>query len=81
MGRWRRRVIMNTEVLYTFVKHIDKQLTKVKLTDSNKSAVDHLFELRNSLILTYKPDPSYDWSFKNKRLLKFFNKEVSWVIP
>lgn len=72
---------MNTETLHTVICHIDKQLSKVKLIDNNKTAVDHLFELRNNLILTYKPDPSINWTFKNKRLLKFFGKEVNWVIP
>lgn len=55
---------MNTETIYTFVKIIDKQISKIKLIDSNKVAVDHLFELRNNLLLTYKPDPSYNWTFK-----------------
>lgn len=70
---------MNTETLYTVIKHIDDQLLKVKLIDINKSAVDHLFELRNNLILKYRPNPSYDWSFRNKKLLKFFEREIRWV--
>lgn len=72
---------MNTDTLYTIIDHIDRQLLKVKLVEHNKVAVDHLFELRNNLLLTYKPDPSINWTFKNKRLLKFFDKEVNWVIP
>jgi hypothetical protein len=70
---------MDTETLYTIVHHIDAQLSKVELKDANKSAIRHLFDLRNNLLLTYRPDPSYDWSFKNKRLLKFFDQEVKWV--
>lgn len=72
---------MDTKTLYTIITHIDEQLSKIKLSDSNKSAADHLFDLRNKLILQYRPDPTYDWTFKNKRLLKFFGKEVNWVIP
>lgn len=72
---------MNTDTLYTVIDHIDRQLSKVKLVEDNKIAVDHLFELRNNFLLTYKPDPSINWTFKNKRLLKFFGKEVNWVIP
>lgn len=72
---------MDTKTLHTIIAHIDEQLSKISLSDSNKSAADHLFNLRNDLILQYRPDPAHDWTFKNKRLLKFFGKEVNWVIP
>ena len=72
---------MNTEVIHTFIHHIDNQLSKVELNKTNKCAVDHLLELRNNIILQYRPDPAYDWTFKSKRLLEYFGKEVKWVNP
>jgi hypothetical protein len=72
---------MDTETVYTIIHHIDNQLSKVKLDKANQSAVNHLFELRNNIILTYRPDPQYDWSFKNKRLLEYFSRETKWIIP
>jgi hypothetical protein len=70
---------MNTETVYTIIQHIDKQLCKVELKKTNKCAIDHLFELRNDILLKYRPDPSLNWTFKNKELVIFFNKEVKWV--
>jgi hypothetical protein len=72
-------MLMDTETVHTVIHHLDNQLSKVELKESNKIAIDHLMELRNNLLLTYRPDPSFDWTFKNKRLLKFFNKEVKWI--
>ena len=72
-------IIMDTDSIYTIIRYIDRQISKVQLLEANKPAVDHLMELRNSLLLTYRPDSCIDWTFKNKRLLKFFNKEVKWV--
>ena len=72
---------MNSSILYTIIQHIDKQISKVELNELNKNAIHHLFELRNNLLLTYRPDTSYDWTFRNKRLLKYFNKEVLWITP
>lgn len=70
---------MNTEIIHTVIQHIDNQLCKVELKDTNKCAIDHLFELRNNILLKYKPNPNLNWTFKNKKLLKFFSKEVKWV--
>lgn len=72
---------MDTETIYTIIQHIDHQISKVQLNKSNKCAVDHLFELRNDLLLKYRPDPSINWTFKNPRLVEFFGKEVQWVKP
>lgn len=72
---------MNTETVYTVIQHIDNQLSKVKLNNSNKVAIDHLLELRNDILIKYRPDSSYDWTLKNKRLLDFFKKEVKWINP
>ncbi len=70
---------MDTESIRSTIDHIDRQLSEIKLVKSNKPAADHLFELRNNLLLTYKPNPEVDWTFKNKRLLSFFDKELRWV--
>lgn len=74
-----RSILMDTESIRSTIHHIDRQLSKIKLVKSNKPAADHLFELRNNLLLTYKPSPEVDWTFKNKHLLSFFDKEVQWV--
>jgi hypothetical protein len=72
---------MNTESVYTTIQHIDKQLSKLKLIESNKPVFESLMELRNKMLLEYKPDPKLNWTFKNKKLLAFFNFEVKWVGP
>lgn len=72
---------MGTESVYTIVDHIDRQLNKLKLVKTNKPAFVHLMDLRNNMLLVYRPNPQLDWTFKNKKLLSFFSFEVKWVEP
>lgn len=73
---------MNTESIFTVIQHIDNQISDVELNESNRSAVQHLLELRNKFMVVYKPDPKIDWTIKNKKALKaikFFDWKIKWI--
>jgi hypothetical protein len=73
---------MTSEAVFTVVQMLDKQLAKVELNESSRSAARHLLELRNQLMIVYKPDPTIDWTIQNKKALKvlnFFDWEMKWI--
>lgn len=66
---------MNTETVHTVIEELDHAIGQLNYESSNEVALTKLLELRNKLLLKYKPDPNVDWSIKNKKaqdVLKHF---------
>ena len=73
---------MNTETVYSIVQELDYQISQVEKHKLNKTAVEHLLDLRNRLITKYMPDPNVNWTIRNKKALgviNFFNFELQWT--
>ena len=58
---------MNTETVHTVIEELDNAIGQLNCESSNEIALSRLLELRNNLLLKYKPDPNVDWSIKNKK--------------
>ena len=66
---------MNTETVHTVIEELDNAIGQLTCESSHEVALSRLLELRNNLLLKYKPDPNVDWSIKNKKaqhVLKYF---------
>ena len=72
---------MTTEEVFSFVQEIDDQLSSLSKEDFNKNKFIPLVELRNKIILKYKPCSQVNWEIKNKKvitMLKKANWHVQW---
>jgi hypothetical protein len=61
---------MDTENLYSIIQELDSAVGKLSYEEKDQEALRRLLELRNNLLLKYRPDPSLDWTIKNKRAQK-----------
>jgi hypothetical protein len=64
------------------VDQLDAEI--INMINRNKSITEvrNLLNLRNKIILKYKPDPTADWTIQSKKVLSFLKKEnwhVHWV--
>ena len=69
---------MTTEEVYAVVQEIDKQLELIN-SKVFQNKFEPVVELRNRLILKYKPDPNLNWEIKNKRIIKAL-KKANWEL-
>ena len=72
---------MNTETVHTVIEELDNAIGQLTCESSDEVALSRLLELRNNLLLKYKPDPNVDWSIKNKKaqyVLKYFKWDKIW---
>lgn len=70
---------MDTQTLRSIIDELDEQLGKINPNSSDKKAVERLLTLRNNIILKHKPDPSIDWTIKNKKALEVISS-FQWVL-
>jgi hypothetical protein len=61
---------MDTENLYSIIQELDSAIGKLSFDKKDQEALCKLLELRNNLLIKYKPDPNIDWTIKNKRAQK-----------
>ncbi len=61
---------MDTENLYSVIQEIDYTVGKLSYEKKDHEALLRLLELRNNLLEKYRPDPSIDWTIKNKKAQK-----------
>ena len=72
---------MTTEEVFSFVKEIDEQLALLTKENFDAHKFIPLVELRNKIILKYRPCPELNWEIKNKKvitMLKKANWHVQW---
>lgn len=69
---------MNTEAVHTVIEELDHAIGQLTCESSNEVALTRLLELRNNLLLKYKPDPNVDWSIKNKKA-QYVLKHFQWT--
>jgi uncharacterized protein with HEPN domain len=70
---------MTTEEVYAVVVEIDEQLASLTKEDFGNKKFVPLVELRNKLILKYRPCPELNWEIKNKKVLSML-KKVNWHV-
>ncbi len=61
---------MDTESLYSVIQELDSAIGKLSFDKKDQEALHRLLELRNNLLLKYRPDPNVDWTIKNKKAQK-----------
>jgi hypothetical protein len=72
---------MDTENLYSVIQELDSAIGKLSYEQKDQEALRRLLELRNNLLLKYRPDPNVDWTIKNKqaqKVLKYFKWDKIW---
>lgn len=75
---------MTTEQVWDLITEIDNQLVLLYKKKQPLECFKPLLNLRNTLLIKYRPAADLNWQIQDKRLLNFFKKEnwhVQWVSP
>lgn len=64
--------------MYSLIQELDQQIGQLKLENKSAFVLANLLEIRNNLLLKYKPNPNKDWTITNKQALKVL-EYFSWV--
>ena len=75
---------MTTEQVWCTISEIDNQLVHLVTKKASMDTLRSILDLRNKIILKYKPCSELDWTIKSKKVLAFLKKEnwcVQWVSP
>lgn len=58
---------MDSDTLYSVIQELDSKIGQLKCCSGNEKTLSSLLELRNNLLIKYKPNCSFDWSIINKQ--------------
>jgi len=75
---------MTTEQVWSTIEEIDQQLVVLISSAATIDQVKPLLNLRNKIILKYRPSPELNWKIQNKKVISFLKKQnwhVQWVSP
>ena len=75
---------MDTEAVYQVVREIDQELSLLTKEDFCNKKFIPLLEMRNRIIMKYKPLADINWEIKNKNVIKMLKKanwHVQWKYP
>lgn len=75
---------MTTEQVWSTIREIDEQLVLLVNSVPTIEEVRPLLNLRNKIILKYRPSSELNWKIQNKKVMTFLKKEnwhVQWVSP
>ncbi len=66
-------------MLRSIIQELDESIGRIKLDPEGQTTLSKLLELRNSMLLKYRPDPNLDWTITNKQTLNVLNY-FNWTV-